>query len=306
MEVIGSFIEENSTMYSKDQRKLSESQADLFAGFYGKISGYNTLVNAKQAIKDVYEAYQLPKEIIGYPSYDERLEIIDSKIDKIRIVRGELPLEVQDLEDDVTGLQTRIDKINEEISDLDNTISGKKNLIIDAEAGIEKYKSQQNNVRNNREYDSLSKEIEFQTLEIELANKRIKEAKIKLDGKKDILSENESKINARQDELKLKQDELESIINETEKEEKALEADSAKAEALIDDRLIIGYKRVRNSVRNGLAVVSVERESCGGCFNKIPPQRQLEISLRKKVLVCEHCGRILVDPDLAEAVAEKA
>lgn len=235
-----------------------------------------------------------------------KLQLIDSKIDKIRIVRGELPLEVQDLEDDVTGLQTRIDKINEEISDLDNTISGKKNLIIDAEAGIEKYKSQQNNVRNNREYDSLSKEIEFQTLEIELANKRIKEAKIKLDGKKDILSENESKINARQDELELKQDELESIINETEKEEKALEADSAKAEALIDDRLIIGYKRVRNSVRNGLAVVSVERESCGGCFNKIPPQRQLEISLRKKVLVCEHCGRILVDPDLAEAVAEKA
>jgi len=235
-----------------------------------------------------------------------KLQLIDSKIDKIRIVRGELPLEVQDLEDDVTGLQTRIDKINEEISDLDNTISGKKNLIIDAEAGIEKYKSQQNNVRNNREYDSLSKEIEFQTLEIELANKRIKEAKIKLDGKKDILSENESKINARQDELKLKQDELESIINETEKEEKALEADSAKAEALIDDRLIIGYKRVRNSVRNGLAVVSVERESCGGCFNKIPPPRQLEISLRKKVLVCEHCGRILVDPDLAEAVAEKA
>lgn len=235
-----------------------------------------------------------------------KLQLVDSKIDKIRIVRGELPLEVQDLEDDVAGLQTRIDKINEEISDLDNTISGKKNLIIDAETGIEKYKGQQNNVRNNREYDSLSKEIEFQTLEIELANKRIKEAKIKLDGKKDILTENETKINARQDELKLKQDELESIINETEKEEKALEADSAKAEALIDERLVVGYKRVRKSVRNGLAVVSVERESCGGCFNKIPPQRQLEISLRKKVLVCEHCGRILVDPDLAEAVAEKA
>ncbi|MFT4899291.1 MAG: putative nucleic acid-binding Zn-ribbon protein [Flavobacteriales bacterium] len=235
-----------------------------------------------------------------------KLQLVDSKIDKIRIVRGELPLEVQDLEDDVAGLQTRIDKINEEISDLDNTISGKKNLIIDAETGIEKYKGQQNNVRNNREYDSLSKEIEFQTLEIELANKRIKEAKIKLDGKKDILTENETKINARQDELKLKQDELESIVNETEKEEKALEADSVKAEALIDDRLVIGYKRVRNSVRNGLAVVSVERESCGGCFNKIPPQRQLEISLRKKVIVCEHCGRILVDPDLAEAVAEKA
>lgn len=233
------------------------------------------------------------------------LQLVDSKIDKIRIVRGELPLEVQDLEDEVAGLNKRIDKINEEIAELDQAVSDKKNLIVDAEAAIEKYKEQQNNVRNNREYDSLSKEIEFQTLEIELANKRIKEAKAKVDGKKEILGENQEKLDARSADLKLKQDELESIVAETEKEEKGLEADSAKAEKVIDERLLVAYKRVRGSMRNGLAVVSVERESCGGCFNSIPPQRQLEISLRKKVLVCEHCGRILVDPDLAEEVADK-
>ncbi len=233
------------------------------------------------------------------------LQLVDSKIDKIRIVRGELPLEVQDLEDEVAGLNKRIDKINEEIAELDQAVSDKKNLIVDAEAAIEKYKEQQNNVRNNREYDSLSKEIEFQTLEIELANKRIKEAKAKVDSKKEVLGENQEKLDARAADLKLKQDELESIVAETEKEEKGLEADSTKAEKVIDERLLVAYKRVRGSMRNGLAVVSVQRESCGGCFNSIPPQRQLEIRLRKKVLVCEHCGRILVDPDLAEEVADK-
>ncbi len=234
------------------------------------------------------------------------LQIIDSKIDKIRIVRGELPLEVQDLEDEVSGLNKRIDKINEEIADLDQNISDKKNLIVDAESSIEKHKEKQNNVRNNREYDSLSKEIEFQNLEIELANKRIKEAKVKVDGKKEVLGENEEKLKLRATDLKLKQEELDSIITETEKEEKSLQAESAKAEKIINDRLLIAYKRVRGSMRNGLAVVSLERESCGGCFNTIPPQRQLEISLRKKVLICEHCGRILVDADLAEEVLEKA
>lgn len=233
------------------------------------------------------------------------LQLVDSKIDKIRIVRGELPLEVQDLEDEVAGLNKRIDKINEEIAELDQNVSDKKNLIVDAESSIEKYKEQQNNVRNNREYDSLSKEIEFQTLEIELANKRIKEAKAKIDGKKEIHGENQEKLDARSADLKLKQGELESIVSETEKEETSLEADSTKAEKVIDERLLIAYKRVRGSMRNGLAVVSVQRESCGGCFNSIPPQRQLEISLRKKVLVCEHCGRILVDPDLAEEVSDK-
>ena len=151
--------------------------------------------------------------------------------------------------------------------------------------------------------DSLSKEIEFQTLEIELANKRIKEAKAKIDAKKEILLENETKLEARTGDLNLKQQELDSIITETEKEEKALEAESKKAEKVIDDRLLVAYKRVRGSMRNGLAVVSVRRESCGGCFNSIPPQRQLEIRLRKKVIVCEHCGRILVDADLADELS---
>lgn len=232
------------------------------------------------------------------------LQLIDSKIDKIRIVRGELPLEVQDLEDEVAGLQKRIDKVNEELAELEKSVSDKKNLIAEADASITKYKEQQNNVRNNREFDSLSKEIEFQSLEIELANKRIKEAKIKIDAKKEILAENETKVTARSEDLNLKRNELDSIISETEKEEKDLEAQSAKAEEVIDERLLVAYKRVRGSMRNGLAVVSVERESCGGCFNKIPPQRQLDIRLRKKVLVCEHCGRILVDPELAEEAGE--
>ncbi len=234
-----------------------------------------------------------------------KLQLIDTKIDKIKIVRGELPLEVQDLADEVTGLQTRIDKINEEITDLERGISDKKNLIVESETSIVKYKEQQNNVRNNREFDSLTKEIEFQELEIELANKRVKEAKAKIQHKKDSLTESVEKIDSRKEDLILKQNELDNIIAETEKEEESLAKLSLKAENTIDDRLIIAYKRIRRSVRNGLAVVSVERESCGGCFNKIPPQRQLDIRLRKKVLVCEHCGRIMVDPELAEEVSSK-
>ena len=234
-----------------------------------------------------------------------KLQLIDTKIDKIKIVRGELPLEVQDLADEITGLQTRIDKVNEEVAELDQNVSDKKNLIVESEGAIVKYKEQQNNVRNNREYDSLSKEIEFQTLEIELANKRVKEAKAKIDHKKDSLTESVVKVDARKEDHALKQNELDNIVSETEKEEESLGQLSVKAEGVIEERLVIAYKRVRGSVRNGLAVVSVERESCGGCFNKIPPQRQLDIRLRKKVLVCEHCGRILVDPELAEEVADK-
>ena len=234
-----------------------------------------------------------------------KLQLIDTKIDKIKIVRGELPLEVQDLADEIAGLQTRIDKVNEEIAELDKGVSDKKNLIVESEAAIVKYKEQQNNVRNNREFDSLTKEIEFQELEIELAIKRVKEAKAKIQHKKDSLTESIEKVDARKEDHTLKQNELDNIVSETEKEEETLGKLSVKAEGTIEERLIVAYKRVRGSVRNGLAVVSVERESCGGCFNKIPPQRQLDIRLRKKVLVCEHCGRILVDPDLAEEVADK-
>ena len=234
-----------------------------------------------------------------------KLQLIDTKIDKIKIVRGELPLEVQDLADEIAGLQTRVDKINEEITELEKGISDKKNLIVESEASIVKYKDQQNNVRNNREFDSLTKEIEFQELEIELANKRVKEAKAKVQHKKDSLTESIDKIDVRKEDHTIKQNELDNIVSETEKEEENLGKLSVKAETTIEDRLVVAYKRVRGSVRNGLAVVSVERESCGGCYNKIPPQRQLDIRLRKKVLVCEHCGRILVDPDLAEEVADK-
>ena len=234
-----------------------------------------------------------------------KLQLIDTKIDKIKIVRGELPLEVQDLADEIAGLQTRIDKVNEEVTELEKGVSDKKNLIVESEASIVKYKDQQNNVRNNREFDSLTKEIEFQELEIELANKRDKEAKAKVQHKKDSLTESIDKIDVRKEDHTIKQNELDNIVSETEKEEENLGKLSVKAETTIEDRLVVAYKRVRGSVRNGLAVVSVERESCGGCFNKIPPQRQLDIRLRKKVLVCEHCGRILVDPDLAEEVADK-
>jgi len=234
-----------------------------------------------------------------------KLQLIDTKIDKIKIVRGELPLEVQDLADEIAGLQTRIDKVNEEVTELEKGVSDKKNLIVESEASIVKYKDQQNNVRNNREFDSLTKEIEFQELEIELANKRVKEAKAKVQHKKDSLTESIDKINVRKEDHTIKQNELDNIVSETEKEEENLGKLSVKAETTIEERLVVAYKRVRGSVKNGLAVVSVERESCGGCFNKIPPQRQLDIRLRKKVLVCEHCGRILVDPDLAEEVADK-
>jgi predicted nucleic acid-binding Zn-ribbon protein len=234
-----------------------------------------------------------------------KLQLIDTKIDKIKIVRGELPLEVQDLADEIAGLQTRIDKVNDEVAELEKGVSDKKNLIIESEASIVKYKEQQNNVRNNREFDSLTKEIEFQELEIELANKRVKEAKAKVQHKKDSLTDSLEKIEIRKEDHTVKQNELDNIVSETEKEEETLGKLSVKAEGTIEERLVVAYKRVRGSVRNGLAVVSVERESCGGCFNKIPPQRQLDIRIRKKVLVCEHCGRILVDPELAEEVADK-
>jgi len=197
-----------------------------------------------------------------------KLQLIDTKIDKIKIVRGELPLEVQDLADEITGLQTRIDKVNEEVSELDKNVSDKKNLIVESESAIVKYKEQQNNVRNNREYDSLSKEIEFQTLEIELANKRVKEAKAKIDHKKDSLTESVEKVDARKADHTLKQNELDNIVSETEKEEETLGKLSVKAEGVIEERLVIAYKRVRGSVRNGLAVVSVERESCEGVLIK--------------------------------------
>ncbi|MEN9999896.1 MAG: hypothetical protein RI922_2886 [Bacteroidota bacterium] len=229
------------------------------------------------------------------------LQRIDSEIDRIRTIRGELPLEVQDLEDELEGLETRINKIQEEIKDLETEVLERKNATKDAETAIAKYKDQQNNVRNNREYESLSKEIEFQELEIKLHDKKSKEAKLKVANKKEILDEAKERFEFRKGDLKTKQAELDEIVSETQKDEDALVKKSEDAKSKIDDRLVFAYNRLRENAKNGLAVVPVDRDSCGGCFNKIPPQRQLDIQSKKKVLVCEHCGRILVPTEEAEA-----
>ena len=230
-----------------------------------------------------------------------KLQSIDTQIDKIKILRGELPLEVQDLEDEIAGLQTRVSNINEEIANFDNSIKDREAMIIDSKALIKKYEEQLKNIRNNREFDSLNKEIEFQNLEIQLAEKRIKEAKASIVSKSDIISGAKTRLEDRTSDLNTKKSELESIIAETQKDEEKLGKDSARAEKVIDERLLNAYKRLRGNVRNGLAVVPVHRDACGGCFNSVPPQRQMDIASRKKVIVCEHCGRILVDNDLAQA-----
>lgn len=232
------------------------------------------------------------------------LQQIDSKIDRIRIVRGELPLEVQDLEDELIGLETRLNKYKEEVLSQQTQISDKKNTISEAQTLIKKYEEQQMNVRNNREYDSLSKEMEFQTLEIQLAEKRIKEFTIAIEAKEAEVEKAKSVFAMLQKDLEVKKSELDSIVAETEKDEQDLENRSLEQQKLIADRLLLAYKRIRKNARNGLAVVQVERDACGGCFNKIPPQRQLDIRIHKKIIVCEYCGRILVDNDITDAVDE--
>lgn len=228
-----------------------------------------------------------------------KLQSIDTEIDKIKILRGELPLEVQDLEDEIAGLQTRVTNINEEIASFDASIKEKESMMKDSKELIKKYEEQLKNIRNNREFDSLNKEIEFQNLEIELAEKRIKEAKSSIVNKMDVISSAKMRLDERTKDLKDKNSELESIISETKKDEEKLSKESASAEKVIDERLLNAYKRLRGSVRNGLAVVPVLRDACGGCFNTVPPQRQMDIAARKKVIVCEHCGRVLVDKVIA-------
>jgi len=228
-----------------------------------------------------------------------KLQSIDTEIDKIKILRGELPLEVQDLEDEIAGLQTRVTNINEEIASFDTSIKEKESMMKDSKGLIKKYDEQLKNIRNNREFDSLNKEIEFQNLEIELAEKRIKEAKSSIVGKMDVISSAKMRLDDRTNDLKAKNDELEGIISETKKDEEKLSKESVTAEKVIDERLLNAYKRLRGSVRNGLAVVPVLRDACGGCFNTVPPQRQMDIAARKKVIVCEHCGRVLVDKVMA-------
>ena len=235
------------------------------------------------------------------------LQQIDSKIDKIKTIRGELPLEVRDLEDAVTGMETRVNNFNEEIKNLELFITDRKNAMKDSAALIKKYEAQQNKVRNNREFDSLTKEIEYQNLEIQLSEKRIKEAKANILAKQELIDGAAAELDGRRKDLKIKKDELEAIIEETRKEEEGLMKTSLAAQEKIEDRLINAYHRIRSNARNGLAVVTVQRDACGGCFNKIPPQRQADIRMHKKIIVCEHCGRILVDVSITgEAPVEAA
>ncbi|WP_228238791.1 zinc ribbon domain-containing protein [Allomuricauda sp. M10] len=233
------------------------------------------------------------------------LQLIDSRVDEIRNVRGELPLEVQDLEDEVLGLKTRLDKLKTDVETVNFEITAKKNLIDESKALIKKYSEQQKNVRNSREFNSLTKEVEFQELEIQLAEKNIKEFKAQIEQKKDVITQTKEKLTEREGHLKHKKGELDAILAETEKEEKALLKKSEEFEEKIEDRLIQAYKRIRTNVKNGLAVVAVERGASGGSFFTIPPQVQVEIASRKKIITDEHSGRILVDPLLAEEEHDK-
>lgn len=233
------------------------------------------------------------------------LQLIDSRIDRIRNIRGELPLEVEDLEDEIGGLETRIEKLNADVKELDLEVKAKKNLIKESEEKISRYETQQKNVRNNREFDALSKEIEFQELEIQLAEKRIREFKSKMDSKKEAISLANEKLAERKSHLEFKKSELDNILQETQDEEELLIKESKKQRELIEERLVLAYTRLRESARNGLAVVPIERGASGGSFFTIPPQRQLEIAARKKIISDEHSGRILVDPELAREEEEK-
>ena len=228
-----------------------------------------------------------------------QLQTMLSKIDDIKTLRGELPLEVQDLEDEIAGLNTRVERIKTEVSDLRASIATKKVEIETAKASIEKYKSQQENVRNNREYDFLSKEIEFQTLEIQLCEKRIREFSTQEQDKSAEVEKSVHNMEERQKDLEQKKAELDEIIEETKQEEESLRDKAKDLETKIEPRLLQSFKRIRKNSRNGLGIVYVQRDACGGCFNKIPPQRQLDVRSRKKVIVCEYCGRILIDPELA-------
>lgn len=234
-----------------------------------------------------------------------QLQTALSAIDEKKALRGELPLEVQDLEDDIAGLSIRIEKIQRDIEEFRQAVSQKKAEIAEAQASVERYKSQLNDVKNNREYDTLSKEIEFQTLEIELCNKKIKEALVRINEKENELGMSEETLADRRNDLELKKSELDEIMEETRAEEEILKQKVKELEVKIEPRLLMSFKRIRKNARNGLGVVYVQRDACGGCFNKIPPQRQLDIRMHKKIIVCEYCGRILIDPELAGVKTEK-
>lgn len=228
-----------------------------------------------------------------------RLQTMLSEIDKIKTLRGELPLEVQDLEDEIEGMSTRIEKIRLEIGELNRDISTRKADIEASKVKIEKYGQQLENVRNNREYESLSKEVEYQKLDVELNEKRIREAYDTIEQRDGEIARCTDVMDDRRADLEVKKSELDEIISETRAEEEKLREKTKILEATIDPRLLLAFKRIRKNSRNGLGIVYVQRDACGGCFNKIPPQRQLDIRMRKKIIVCEYCGRIMIDPELA-------
>ena len=234
-----------------------------------------------------------------------QLQTTLSSIDEKRALRGELPLEVQDLEDEIEGLTTRVEKIEGEISDFKAAITQKNGEIANAEASVERYKTQLNDVKNNREYDTLSKEIEFQELEIQLCQKKIREANVRIEERKADLAQAQEIIADRRQALDEKKNELDEIMDETRAEEDRLKDKARELEQKIESRLLTSFKRIRKNARNGLGIVYVQRDACGGCFNKIPPQRQLDIKMHKKIIVCEYCGRILIDPELAGVKIDK-
>jgi len=234
-----------------------------------------------------------------------QLQTALSAIDEKRTLRGELPQEVNDLEDEIEGLNTRIQRIQSDIDDFQQAIVQKKGEIADAQASVNRYKAQLDEVKNNREYDTLSKEIEFQSLEIELCNKKIREAQARIAEKNEELQANKALMDERKDDLEVKKNELDEIMEETRAEEEKLKEKVKDYEAKIESRLLASFKRIRRNARNGLGIVYVQRDACGGCFNKIPPQRQLDIKMHKKIIVCEYCGRIMIDPELAGVKIDK-
>ena len=228
-----------------------------------------------------------------------QLQTMLTEIDKIKTLRGELPLEVQDLEDEIAGLTTRIEKASADVVEMSKGVAENKNTIEVSRQAVNKYQEQQDHVSNNREFDSLNKEIEFKNLEIELAEKRIREFTNAINAKKEEIENNRALVAEKQQDLEIKKSELQEIIEENRQEEERLREKCKNLELNIEPRLLQSFKRIRNNTRNGLGIVYVQRESCGGCFNKIPPQRQLDIRMRKKIIVCEYCGRIMIDPELA-------
>lgn len=252
---------------------------------------------------ETFTSLQIAKDLGSDVSMETKLRLLyklqqtDTKIDKIYLLRGELPLEVQDLEDEIEGLKTRIANLEKDIQDGEAFMAQKKIDIESSKDLIAKYETQRNNVKNNREYDSLSKEIEFQDLDRQLSEKKIKDNTRILGEKKELLAETSELLEGRKQDLVNKQKELESIVEETQKDEERLLKESAEIQAQIEPRLLNAYKKVRSNARNRMAVVTVKRDACGGCFNKIPPQRQLDIASSKKIIVCEYCGRILVNPE---------